>query len=410
MKWGGLTRILALLGLLGSGGRAQAHPLAPIDLTAVLTPARAELSLDLGWHVLTADVADPDAADAFLETQLHLTGAARTAWVTRLRTWFAPRIHLVCDSNPVPLHITLPGLETPGQAELPPETLPSLRVEAAAPFPRPPRACVLGLDETLGTVVLHLRRPGRAVDDVRLLSPGVNSPPFAVRGDDAGGANDPAASPPDRLALSSDPAARPAGRAPAAAPTSPPEPGVADSVAIGFEHILPAGLDHVLFVLALFFLGSGRPIGLLFWQVTAFTLAHSLTLALGMAGFAHLPAHVVEPAIAASIAFVALEDMFVSATPKTLRRRIAVVFLFGLVHGLGFASALQAAGLPQGRWLVTVVGFNVGVELGQLTVLAAAFVVTWPLLGWRHFENRVRRPVCLGIAATGLYWMFERLA
>lgn len=397
----------------------HAHPLAPVDLTAVLTPERAELSLDLGWHVLTADMADSDAADAYLRTQLHSTGEARAAWLRRLQTWFAARIHLTCDDNAVGLRITLPDLEAAGQAELPPETLPSLHVEGAAPFLRPPRACIVSLDEGLGTAVLRLRRPGRFAEDVRLLSPGVSSPPFALS-PTTGAERSTAAGPTDPIAAdrdSSDPA--PLATDPlatASTPTdTPPDPGLAEYIVTGFRHILPAGLDHVLFVLGLFLAGNtlgstGRSghARLLLWQVTAFTVAHSLTLALGLAGIARLSPDIVEPAIAASIAFVALEDAF--SQGASLRRRVVVVFLFGLIHGLGFAGALQAAGLPQSRFLVTLVGFNVGVELGQLTVLAVAFAATSPLRGWPGYDRWVRRPVCLAIAATGLYWIFERLA
>lgn len=140
----------------------------------------------------------------------------------------------------------------------------------------------------------------------------------------------------------------------------------------GFDHILPKGLDHILFVLGLFFLSTGlRP---LLWQVSAFTLAHTVTLALGALGYVVIPANIVEPIIAASIVYVAVENI---VTNKLHRWRPVVIFVFGLLHGLGFASVLQEFGLPQGQFFPALIGFNIGVELGQLTVISIAFGLVW---------------------------------
>lgn len=145
-----------------------------------------------------------------------------------------------------------------------------------------------------------------------------------------------------------------------------------DYVPVGFDHILPLGLDHILFVLGLFLLSTRlRP---LIWQVTAFTLAHTVTLALGALGWVNLPGSVVEPIIAASIAFVAIENLF---SDRMSRWRPLIVFGFGLLHGLGFASVLQDFGLPQSQFIPALLGFNVGVELGQLTVIAVAFLIAF---------------------------------
>jgi len=172
---------------------------------------------------------------------------------------------------------------------------------------------------------------------------------------------------------------------------------------LGFEHILPKGLDHILFVLGLFLLSAHfRP---LLWQVTAFTVAHSVTLALSMAGIASLPSRIVEPLIALSIAYVAIENLFV----KDLKPwRPVVVFLFGLLHGLGFAGVLRDLGMPDGRFAVALVGFNVGVEFGQLAVVALAFLA----VGWfrdrRQYRPVIVRPCSLLIAVIGLYWAVQR--
>lgn len=174
-------------------------------------------------------------------------------------------------------------------------------------------------------------------------------------------------------------------------------------VALGFEHILPKGLDHVLFVLGLFLLTVQlRPLLL---QISAFTVAHSVTLGLSMAGLVSLPSHIVEPLIALSILYVAVENLFVRDLTAW---RPAVVFLFGLLHGMGFAGVLRELGMPQGRFASALVGFNIGVELGQLAVVTLAFLV----FGWfRHrswYRRTLIRPCSLAIALVGAYWAFER--
>lgn len=179
----------------------------------------------------------------------------------------------------------------------------------------------------------------------------------------------------------------------------------AQYVVLGFTHILPKGLDHILFVLGLFLL-STRAAPLL-WQVTAFTIAHSITLALSMYGLLSLPANVVEPLIAASIVYVAVENM---VTTRLHTWRVFVVFGFGLLHGLGFAGVLTEIGLPREEFVSGLIAFNVGVEFGQLTVivLAALFFGYWfRLRAW--YRTRVVLPLSVAIALTGLYWTMERL-
>jgi hypothetical protein len=180
-------------------------------------------------------------------------------------------------------------------------------------------------------------------------------------------------------------------------------PGLARYVLLGFEHILPQGLDHMLFVLGLFLLSTRlRP---LLWQVTAFTLAHSVTLALAIYGIVDLPSGIVEPLIALSIAYVAVENVL---TTKLMPWRPVVVFLFGLLHGMGFAGALREINLPRDDFAKAVVFFNVGVELGQLSVIALAFLA----VGWfrKHpwFRKAVVIPASCVIAMIGLYWTVTR--
>lgn len=141
-------------------------------------------------------------------------------------------------------------------------------------------------------------------------------------------------------------------------------------IPVGFDHILPKGMDHILFVLGLFFLSTR--LSMLLWQISAFTLAHTVTLALGALGWVSVPGSIVEPLIAASIVFVAVENI----TSRGLSPwRPAVVFGFGLLHGLGFASVLGEFGLPEAQFIPALIGFNIGVEIGQLTVVALAFLL-----------------------------------
>ncbi len=176
-------------------------------------------------------------------------------------------------------------------------------------------------------------------------------------------------------------------------------------VPIGFAHILPKGWDHILFVLGLFFLSPKlRPLLL---QVTTFTVAHTATLALGTLGIVTVSPSIVEPLIAASIVYVGIENIFARHlhTSRTL-----VVFGFGLLHGLGFAAVLGEVGLPDGQFLASLLGFNVGVELGQLAIIALAFLtVGLRYRGSLKYRGRVAIPASVTIAAIGGYWFVERV-
>jgi hypothetical protein len=172
----------------------------------------------------------------------------------------------------------------------------------------------------------------------------------------------------------------------------------------GFVHVVPLGWDHILFVLGLFLLSrQWKP---LLWQVTMFTVAHTLTLGLATLGGLSVPGRIVEPIIAASIAVIALENIF---RPRYSRWRLAVVFVFGLIHGLGFAGALQDLNLPAPSLLVGLLGFNLGVEFGQLAVIAIAFGVTVWLKREEVYRRRVAVPGSIVIACFGLWWTVQRI-
>jgi hydrogenase/urease accessory protein HupE len=174
-------------------------------------------------------------------------------------------------------------------------------------------------------------------------------------------------------------------------------------VAMGVEHIV-GGIDHLLFLVALLALATGL------WQtvkiVTAFTVAHSITLSLAALGLVNVPASIVEPLIAASIVWVAVENL---VAPAGVGRRWLIAGVFGLIHGLGFASVLTELDLSREALVRALVGFNVGVELGQL----AFVVVIMPPLVWASRPGRLPRlPQVLSVivAAVGAVWFVQRVA
>ena len=175
-------------------------------------------------------------------------------------------------------------------------------------------------------------------------------------------------------------------------------------IPVGFDHILPKGLDHILFVLGLFFFSLRM--GPLLWQVTAFTAAHTVTLALGALGWVVVPGSIVEPIIAASIVYVGIENV---RTTELTKWRPIVIFVFGLLHGLGFASVLGEFGLPAGQFIPALIGFNIGVEVGQLTVIALAFLAVGLWFGQKPwYRTMIAVPASMMISAIGIYWVIER--
>jgi hypothetical protein len=178
---------------------------------------------------------------------------------------------------------------------------------------------------------------------------------------------------------------------------------VPEFVGLGFTHILPDGLDHILFILGLFFLA--RDVHTLLLQVTLFTMAHSLTLGLAMKRLLAVNTQVVEIAIALSIAFIAAENLM---GERLSRWRPWMVFGFGLVHGLGFAHSFGGIPVRSADFMEALFSFNVGIELGQLVVVGLAFalVAAW----WRRewYLDMVARPASVSIALAGMYLAVER--
>jgi len=174
---------------------------------------------------------------------------------------------------------------------------------------------------------------------------------------------------------------------------------------LGYTHIVPYGLDHILFVLGIFLLSTKlKPV---LTQVTAFTIAHSITLGLTIYGLVHVSPRIVEPMIALSIAYVAIENL---TTTQLRPWRVAIVFAFGLLHGMGFAGVLAELGLPRSEFLPALISFNVGVEAGQLSVIATAYLlVAWWAQRKPWYRPRFVMPASAAIAATGIFWTIQRI-
>lgn len=172
----------------------------------------------------------------------------------------------------------------------------------------------------------------------------------------------------------------------------------------GFVHVVPLGLDHILFVFGLFLLSrKWKPLIL---QVSAFTLAHTLTLGLATLGIISVSPQIVEPIIAASIAVIALENIFF---PGYKHYRLVIVFIFGLIHGFGFAGALSGFNLEPTSLLIGLFGFNLGVEFGQLSLLFAAYLLTAQIKNKENYRQWIVIPGSFTIALFGLYWTIERI-
>ena len=278
-------------------------------------------------------------------------------------------ILVLFDERPAEFEVSFPHHGTSAATAADPPTVLGTLARLTGRVPSDARQVAIQAAERYKTVSFQLVLPGRSGALSAVMPPGEASPAFRLDGDER---------------------ANP--------------PGVAVSyLRLGFTHILPKGLDHILFVIGLFLLGAGwRP---LLYQVTAFTLAHSVTLALSMQGIVALPERFVETLIALSISWVAIENI---ATSKLMPWRVAIVFGFGLLHGLGFAGVLGELGMPEGRFFTALVAFNLGVELGQLSVLAIAFALVGRFQGLEGYRRYVIVPGSAVIAATGAWWAVTR--
>jgi len=174
----------------------------------------------------------------------------------------------------------------------------------------------------------------------------------------------------------------------------------------GFLHILPFGIDHILFILCVFFLNTNLKSIIL--QASMFTLAHTITLGLSMYGLISAPGNVVEPLIALSIVFLAIENIY--SAQKIKPWRLIMVFLFGLIHGMGFAGALNELGMPQYAFASALISFNLGVELGQLCIILFMYFCVNRLFAHASwYRSKIVVPASIIIAVIAGYWTIERI-
>ena len=180
---------------------------------------------------------------------------------------------------------------------------------------------------------------------------------------------------------------------------------ILDYIDLGITHILPKGLDHILFILGLFFFS--HKFSRLAWQITLFTIAHTVTLALASLELISLPSSVIEPLIALSICYVGIENIL---QKKMGFLRLVIIVIFGLLHGLGFAAVLSEIGLSEARFIASLIGFNIGVEIGQLGVIAVAyFAVGFWFGNHDYYRSLVQIPASIIIALVGGWWFLERI-
>ncbi len=174
---------------------------------------------------------------------------------------------------------------------------------------------------------------------------------------------------------------------------------------LGFAHIIPQGIDHVLFIIAICLINT--KLKTVIYQASAFTLAHTIALALSMKNIIAAPAPIIEPIIALSIVFVAVENIILHELKPW---RLLLVFLFGLIHGLGFASALNEIGLPPDKFFTSILMFNLGIEICQVLIIAFLFLgLIHPLKNKSWYRYRIVYPISIAIALVSSYWTVERL-
>jgi len=176
-------------------------------------------------------------------------------------------------------------------------------------------------------------------------------------------------------------------------------------IELGFKHIIPLGLDHILFVLGLFL--ASPKIKPLLIQATFFTMAHTISLVM-VANKLLLPnANIIEPLISISIVFIAIENIFITQINS---RRYWVIFLFGLIHGMGFASAFIETSINNTYFYTSLFSFNVGVEIGQVLILLLAYLVIGKPYGSESwYRKKIVIPVSIFIAIIAIAWTYKRI-
>ena len=174
---------------------------------------------------------------------------------------------------------------------------------------------------------------------------------------------------------------------------------------LGFTHVIPLGFDHILFILCLYFLNS--TLKSVFYQCLVFTFAHSITLVLTASNFIIPNSSIIEPIIALTILYAAVENILKT---KLNYWRIFVVFLFGLIHGMGFANALKEIDIPSSHFLSSLISFNVGVEIGQISIILLAYLLIGKWFSSKEwYKDRIVYPISTIISCIAIYWTIERI-
>jgi len=363
---------------------AGAHTMTLTEVTVTFaTPGKLDVKIGID---LTQILRSPDRYYQFVTEP----EAAQQAEVRTLLPQVLAGLQLVVGSTPLTLELKQFSTATANKTlilDSQMSTLSTFRFTAALPASQEPLKLMVPIGAPVDyPVVYTLQVPAAHVSMTRWLEDGAHeSEPYDWAGQAPGGA-------PSAHDVSVIPDSLPWTRQ------------AALYLRLGFKHIVPEGADHILFVLGLFFLGiTWRK---LLSQTTVFTIAHATTLFLSTYGIFSLPSRFVEPGIALSIAWIAIENVF---KPRLGPTRLAVVFGFGLVHGLGFASSLRDIPFPKHDFIVALLGFNFGVDFGQLFVIAVAFMLVGRFRNEPWFRSRIAIPCSLVIAAIGLVWVIQRV-
>ncbi len=362
---------LALLAFIELAARVDAHEVLPsiADFSVSSDTLAVTIRLDIEALMAGMDLSSPKSES---KSDVADYEALRALPVSEVEARFAAFWPVMADkitikfdgvaSRPALRSLTPPANAQEGLAR-------QFTLDLEVALPAEAQTVVIGWDASFGPLVLRQNGVDAPYDGY--LDPGMASSPIHIAGGDSAGGG----------------------------------ATFLRYIPIGFDHIVPKGLDHILFILGLFlFANRLRPLLL---QISAFTAAHTVTLAAASLNFVTVPSAIIEPAIAASIIYVAVENILSKGQSAF---RLPVIFCFGLVHGLGFASVLQEFGLPGQSFVAGLLGFNLGVEIGQLAVIAAAFL----LVGVWFNRNRLYRSVVVipGSAAIGIVgavWFIQRV-
>jgi len=367
--------LVALCGGLFSAPDADAHRLRPAIVTITFNPDRTYVAtIDLNVEAVLAGIG-PEHQDTSESPNAGTYDALRELPPAELRErvrTFANRylagVDVTIDgrrTDPELISVAVPEVDDPSAERI-------TRLTLAGETPAAAQTLTWSYAERYGSSAVRVRRADEATTQTAFLNPGEASQSFQIGKP---------LQPVTTLAV------------------------YRDYLGLGYTHILPKGADHILFVLGIFLLSATwRP---LLYQVTAFTLAHTITLGLSLYGIISVPSTIVEPLIALSIVYVGVENVL---TPRLKPWRVFVVFGFGLLHGLGFAGVLQEIGLPPDEYLSALIAFNIGVEAGQLSVIALAFLSVGLWFRKRDwYRARIVVPGSLAIAAVGAFWTIQRV-